>query len=147
LAADFRETKITEIVIPEFEAALEMTRQALTHLKVPAAEIQRATEASRDALLGARDSAARDFTLIRHLQAAEGAFALRWVQLSAASTLVNLTIKEAGVRSQTGASIVAVLRRGELNTNPDPAFRLQAEDLVAVIGTDAARQQFQALAN
>jgi len=38
---------IEEVTSPEFEAAIEMTRQALTHLNVPTEEIRRIASAMR----------------------------------------------------------------------------------------------------
>ncbi len=38
---------VYEVVLPEFEAGLEMTRQALLHLEVPSAEIQQLADATR----------------------------------------------------------------------------------------------------
>jgi CPA2 family monovalent cation:H+ antiporter-2 len=41
---------VYEVVQPEFEAGLEITRQALLHLNIPAAEIQRFTDGIRQEL-------------------------------------------------------------------------------------------------
>ena len=37
---EFKKLNISEVVIPEFEAGLEMARKALVHLHIPAAKIQ-----------------------------------------------------------------------------------------------------------
>ena len=47
----FRELKIMEVVLPEFEAGLEMTRKALANLGIPEMEIQGCTERLRQELL------------------------------------------------------------------------------------------------
>ena len=49
----FKELNISEVVLPEFEAGLEMTRLVLTHLRRPTQEIQQTTEALRQELLEA----------------------------------------------------------------------------------------------
>ncbi len=57
--AELRGLGVLEVVVPEFEAGLEMTRQALLHLGVPAAEIARCAEEERQAMAGGPDAAAR----------------------------------------------------------------------------------------
>jgi len=44
----FGELEVTDVVLPEFEASLEMLRQALLHLQMPAPEIQRHAELLRE---------------------------------------------------------------------------------------------------
>ena len=47
---EFKKLNISEVVIPEFEAGLEMARKALEHLYIPAAKIQHYTESLRQDL-------------------------------------------------------------------------------------------------
>jgi CPA2 family monovalent cation:H+ antiporter-2 len=42
---------------------------------------------------------------------------------------------------------VGIVRDDALEANPDADFRLEAGDLVAIIGTEAARRAFQAMAS
>ena len=140
----FRELEIEEIVLAEFEAGLEMTRQALIHLRIPAPEIQRHTESLRHELFAPIGSA-EDYKILGQLRSAERQFDLQWVLVVPTSSLVAKTIGEAAIRTTTGASVVGVIRDGKLKPNPDAEFRFQAGDLTAIIGTDDARQAFQKL--
>ncbi len=140
----FRELEIEEIVLAEFEAGLEMTRQALIHLRIPAPEIQRHTESLRHELFAPIGSA-EDYKILGQLRSAERQFDLQWVLVVPTSSLVAKTIGEAAIRTTTGASVVGVIRDGKLEPNPDAEFRFQAGDLTAIIGTDDARQAFQKL--
>ncbi|GJM45519.1 MAG: sodium/hydrogen exchanger [Gemmatimonadota bacterium] len=142
----FRELDVTEIVLPEFEAGLEMTRQALVHLLVPAPEIQRHTESLREKLLGGHHVKTPGYKLLTQLRSAEHQFDLQWTLLDPASALVDESIGATRVREVTGASIVGVIRGDQLTPNPDARFLLQARDLVAIIGTSTARTAFQELA-
>lgn len=138
-----QEQAIREIVVPRVEAGLEMTRQALLHLGVPASEIQRRTEALRQELIEpARDRPAASATL-GQLWAAEHAFDLEWIQLPETSRLAGRTIGTEAIRTRTGASVVGILRNGRLMPNPGPEARFEADDLVAIIGTTEARRSFQ----
>ena len=48
--AVFKELSVRDVVLPEFETGLEMTRQALVHLAVPHAQISSEMEAVRHAV-------------------------------------------------------------------------------------------------
>ncbi len=50
------------------------------------------------------------------------------------SPLSEKTIKELQVRKKTGATIIAVRRGKTIHTNPDPDFRLKADDLILFTG-------------
>ncbi len=144
----FREIGVTEVVLPEFEAGLEMTREALLHLRVPVAEIQRQTESLRSELLAPHMSTGRSaYRTLAQLRAAEHRFELQWVELQDGCSLAGRSIAEAGIRKASGASVVGIVRDDALETNPDADFRLEAGDLVAILGTEAARRAFQAMAS
>ncbi len=69
-----------------------------------------------------------------------------WVPVSEDWSCAGQTIREIGVRAQTGVSIVAVVRDGETIPSPDPDFRLLAGDTAVVIGTeDGIRKAFDLL--
>ena len=51
------------------------------------------------------------------------------------SPYVERTLGETEMRTRTSASIVAVVRDGEVHASPRPDFRFLAGDLVVVVGT------------
>ncbi len=57
------------------------------------------------------------------------------IRLSAASHWNGRLLGETRMRTETGASIVAVLRRAEAIPSPAPDFRLAGGDTLIVIGT------------
>lgn len=64
---------------------------------------------------------------------------LEWLTLSAGSPLAAQTIADARIRSRTGASIVAIVRRdGEAVPAPGPDDQFLAGDTVIVVGTPEA---------
>lgn len=140
--ATYRALGVTEVVLPEFEAGLEMLRQALIHLQMPVPEIERHTASLREQLLTGDQRAAR---LLTQLRSAERQFDLQWMRIEAGSPLIDVSIGEAQIRTRTGASIVGVLRGETLEPNPAPDFRLRSGDLVAIMGTHAARAAFDGL--
>ncbi len=62
---------------------------------------------------------------------------------TAAPGLVGRTLGDAEVRSQTGCTVVAVERDGEVLTDVGPDFRVEANDDLVIAGTDAGTNKFQ----
>ncbi|AEN06394.1 cation:proton antiporter regulatory subunit [Halolamina sp.] len=70
---------------------------------------------------------------------------IEWVDLEPESALVGTTLNEAGIRSETGVSVIAVQRGSETVSNPEPSFKLAAEDVLVAIGTREEQSAFKAL--
>ena len=137
---------IYEVVQPEFEAGLEMTRQTLLHVGLPATDIQQFTDAVRRELYAPLYEVHPDYSTVSHLQNARQLLQLQWLTLPADSPLVEKRIDEYQIRSSTGASLVAILRNGLLLPNPAADTRLEEGDVVAVLGDHQQFDKFRALA-
>ncbi len=133
---------VSEVVLPEFEASLEMTRQSLLHLKVPPTEVQRHTDTIRQELYAVLFNSNDSYRMLSQLRGAEQQFDLQWIRLSRESSMANRSIGISEIRKTTGASVVGVVRDGQLKPNPDANFVLMPEDLVAIIGSDGNREAF-----
>ncbi len=143
----FKELQVTDLVYPEFEAGLEMIRQVLLYLRIPVPEIQHHTENLRHQLLTQAATPADGYRTLGQLRAAEQQFDLQWVEIETDNPLIDQSIAEAEIRKTTGVSVVGIIRSAALETNPDPSFRFQQHDLVAIIGSAQARQQFHCFIN
>ena len=139
---EFKKLNISEVVIPEFEAGLEMARKALVHLHIPAAKIQHYTESLRQDLFASLFSENEEDKILEQLQWAEHHFDLQWMLIKPGSVLVGKTIGESEIRTKTASSVVGVIRNDKLETSLDVDFRFEANDRVAIIGTDSARETF-----
>ena len=142
----FKELGVKSVVLPEFEASLEMARKALLHFPIPVTEIQRQTESLRQGMFEPFFDGGHGYRTLVQLRTAEQQFDLQWVLLPEGSPLVTRSIGGVEIRKKTGASVVGVIRDHKLVANPDARFRFQVDDLVAIIGIDEARLAFQALA-
>jgi CPA2 family monovalent cation:H+ antiporter-2 len=138
---------VSEVVLPEFEASLEMTRQALLRLEVPANEVHRYTDTVRQELYAHMFNNGTDYRILSQLRGAEQQFDLQWIRLAPESPVVHKSIGEIGIRKKTGASVVGVVREDKLIPNPDADFVLQPHDLIAVIGSDDHRKSFCLMAS
>lgn len=63
----------------------------------------------------------------------EGLVSLQ-LPIPAGSPYANRTLGEARIRTRTGASIVAVVRRGQVHTSPGPDFVFADGDIAVVVG-------------
>jgi CPA2 family monovalent cation:H+ antiporter-2 len=70
---------------------------------------------------------------------------LTWVTLPANSPLIGQTIQAIAIRSLTGASVVGVMRDGNLHPNPNANYRFASGDLLAVMGNVQQLAAFQTL--
>lgn len=72
---------------------------------------------------------------------------IRWITVPSRSSLAGQTIQEAGIRSKTGASIIAVQRGTKTLSNPTPDTELRAEDVLVVVGLDKSHSALEELLN
>ncbi len=134
--------KVIEVVQPEFEAGLEMTRQALLHLDIPAQEIQHYLDTLRKDLYAQFYNSHPDYHLLSRLRSAAGLLELSWVPLGKSSYFKGKTLNDLKIRSKTGASVVGFLRDGFFHANPASTVSFRDGDYLAVMGTNEERQRF-----
>ena len=142
---EFKKLNISEVVIPEFEAGLEMARKALEHLYIPAARIHHYTESLRKDLFSSFYSENEENKILEQLKIAEHQYDIQWVMIETGSFLDGKTISELKLSTYEECSVSGVVRDEKLHPNPDQNFRFQADDRVAIIGTDSARENFSHL--
>ncbi|MCD6054732.1 MAG: sodium/hydrogen exchanger [Rubrobacteraceae bacterium] len=159
---------VFEAVQPELEAGLELARQALARFGVSAEEAHNFADGVRRELyapISGKEQAKEggDGAFARLRQASQ-AIEVEWVRLpeiqvpgknETESGILGHTIGDLGVRSETGASILAVVRGDEVIPNPgadlaleagDADLALEAGDAVGVLGTPEQRAAFRAIA-
>jgi CPA2 family monovalent cation:H+ antiporter-2 len=150
---------VYEAVQPELEAGLELARQALARFGVAAEEAQNFADGVRRELyapISGEESGREGDGLFERLRRASQAIEVDWVRLPEQEvaevgdgenrTLLGRTIGDLGVRSETGASILAVVRGDEVIPNPGAGLVLRAGDAVGVLGTPEQRTAFRAIA-
>ncbi|MEB3329233.1 MAG: TrkA family potassium uptake protein [Candidatus Sericytochromatia bacterium] len=65
------------------------------------------------------------------------------IEVRVPAALAGKTLAEADLRARFGVTIVAVLGADGLQVSPEPAFRLQADALIAVIGANEKLEAMQ----
>jgi len=143
-ATALAELGVYEVIHPELEAAIEMTRQGLIHANLPADQINEYADRIRRART-ARGELTSDFEFLEHLRDAAAHVNVSWVTLDAESPVAGVTLAEAKIRMLTGVSIVAVRRGTAVLPNPDADFRLEAGDAAGILATARQLDAFQEL--
>jgi monovalent cation:H+ antiporter-2, CPA2 family len=137
---------VYEVVQPEFEAGLEITRQALLHLRLSPDRIQHFTNAVRRELYAPLYQRRLQYQTIARLESASRLLELTWVQAPQDGPLPGRTIGRLQIRRRTGVSVVGVMRDGRVYPNPDADFRFAGGDYVAIMGSEEQLAAFRALA-
>lgn len=135
---------VHEIIQPEFEAGLEMVRQALLHFDIPAGEIETLSNTVREQVYQPFETPHHEGQLLQQMRLARRSVGIEWFALHTDAPLVGYSIGETAIRKTTGASVVTVVRGDAIYSNPGPEMRLLAGDSVAVLGTSDQREAFRA---
>ena len=139
------ESGVYMVVLPDMEAGLEIARQALLHLEIPVVVIQQYTDAVRQKLYAPIYQSNHDHQLLAKLDNIKNMLEISWVTLTPGSPLISKCIKDAAVRTKTGASIVGIIRDKVFHSNPKADYSFQEGDLVAVVGNQQERNEFKKL--
>ena len=123
-----------DVVIPEeFETSIEIFARVLAHYGVPRGDIERLVEEIRgshyEMLRG--DASGR---LSLDGVAGVPQMAIERMRLAPQSALAGKRLATTGLRSETGALVLSVVRGDAEIATPGPQFRLVAGDVLVVVG-------------
>ena len=139
---------VDEVTSPEYEAAIEMTTQALVHLDVPAHEILQVASVIRRERYGT-DAADRSTAATRMPKIGDISrqLSFTWMTVPPGSPFGGRALGDLRVRTTFGASIVGLIHDGTLLANPDSHALINTGDLVAVLGTRDQIARFEQAAH
>ena len=129
------------VIHPELEGGLEIVRHTLLQLGLSPQEIHRYMDAVREDHYDLDINSEEEHRLLHELLHAVKSIEIMWFRLPAGNDLVGKTLADANLRARTGASVVAILRTGEVMANPKSNTTFQAEDRIGLIGE---KEQFEA---
>ena len=122
------------IVHPELEGGLELIHHTLLSLGFPLGEVHQYSEAVRQDHYDFDITTDEEHRSLHNLLKVLKGIEIVWMEVSAASPLRGKTLAEANIRSQTGASIVALVRNKQLIANPKSMTVFETGDRMGVIG-------------
>jgi monovalent cation:H+ antiporter-2, CPA2 family len=123
-----------DVIHPELEGGLEIIRHTLLQLGYPLQEVFRFTDAVRHDHYELHINTDEEHRLMHDLIDASNSIEIRWFRIAEENRLVGQNLAEANLRARTGASIVAILRDGELMANPKSMTIFKSGDRIGLIG-------------
>ncbi len=135
---------VSEVVFPEFEVGLEITRQALQKLGVSPMKILEFTNSLRHSIYDSVDDNEKDYRILSNLRKANDLLELTWVDIEKNSPLINNTVKTLELRKKMGISVVGVIKSGKkVCPNPDVDYKFKEKDILAIMGNQEQVEEFQ----
>jgi len=128
----FKEAGAAQIVQPEFEASLELTKQALLGQKASPAELARAINFIRHSRVEDSDDYDYHPPIGEIIGFANEDFVGAWFKVK--DSLAGKTIKELDLRNKVGVTVLAVKREEQVVSHPVPGFSLLSDDSIYVVG-------------
>jgi monovalent cation:H+ antiporter-2, CPA2 family len=123
-----------DVIHPELEGGLEVLRHTLLTLDYPPLEVQQYADAVRRDQYEPSVSSAEEHRVLDQLIRTVRTIEIAWIPLASGSMAVGQTLAEANIRATTEASVIAILRDGQVIPNPKSAMRFQAGDVVGLLG-------------
>ncbi len=124
----------THTVLPELEGGMEMVLHTLLELGFPLREVYEYVDSVRRDRYNTTISSAEEYRSLRRLQRAVDHLEITWLPLEGTSPLVGQNLAQTNIRSRTGASVVAIIRGGQVMANPKSMTVFEAGDSIGVIG-------------
>lgn len=122
------------IVQPELEGGLELVHHTLLELGFPLREVHEYAQAVRRDHYNIEVTSADEHRSLDDLLSAFEGIEITWMKLQGDSPLVGKTLAEAGIRAFSGASVVALIRDGQLLPNPKSVTVFEVGDRLGIIG-------------
>ncbi|MBV6394959.1 MAG: Glutathione-regulated potassium-efflux system protein KefB [Anaerolineales bacterium] len=130
---------------PELEGGLEMVHHTLLILGYPLQEVHRYAEAVRKDRYNFNITTDEEHRSLHELLVAFQDIEIIWLTLREDCSLVGKSLSESDIRARSGASVVAILRAGQLIANPKSSTVFESGDRIGLIGDReqiAAAEQF-----
>lgn len=125
-----------DMVIPEeFETSIEIFAHVLKKFAVPDNVVDQQIKLVRAGRYGMLRGRQADRTMRTEWRAILEAAVTQTFLVHPDSPACGLTIRELDLRAKSGVLIVAVTRDGKPTTNPSPDFRLEAGDVLVLVGS------------
>jgi CPA2 family monovalent cation:H+ antiporter-2 len=135
---DLMQLGASEVVVEEFEATLELFARILEFYEIPGKTIQRELDIVRSEHYSImRDESLPKLKLdtLRHMGIHE---ALEVVEVEEGARALGESVAFLRLRQETGAAVIAVVRKGRALYPPDPCFEFRQGDTVVLVGNPNA---------
>lgn len=124
------------IVLPELEGGLELIHHTLLELNFPLHQVHAYTQAVRRDHYDLEEISNEEHESLDALLVAYKGIDICWMRVEEGSMLIDISLAEANIRMMTGASVVALIRDGQLHPNPKSQTVFQTGDKLGLIGDE-----------
>ncbi len=124
-----------DVVPEEFETSVEIFTRVMMKYLVPRDEIEKFTTEIRSHSYSMLRSPSGIGASVADLKAHVPEIEIQSIRISKNSPIAGRTIAEAQIRTRYGVSVVAIMRRSKLITNPASGEKLESDDILYVLGT------------
>jgi CPA2 family monovalent cation:H+ antiporter-2 len=122
------------VVHPELEGGLELMHHTLLSLGFPLSEVHHFAETVRRDRYDFDITTDEEHRSLHDLLLSMKGIEIVWMSIDAAGSLVGKSLAEVNLRAHTGASVVALVRNGQLTANPKSMTVFEPGDRIGVIG-------------
>jgi len=129
-----KELGANEVIPEEFETSVEIFSRLMATYMLPKDEIEKFAEEIRAGGYEMLRSLSRQATACPGIETCLPDMEIRSLRVQARSEAVGKTLAETQMRKKYGVTLLAVRRRDEITTIPDPDIRFEAQDLLFVVG-------------
>lgn len=127
-----------KLVVPEeFETSIEIAAHVLKEFRIPANVIEAQVTSLRAGGYGLLRGKPADRAMATELMRVFEQTITETFYLTEESRVCGQTIAESGLRAQTGASIIAIVRGGRATPTPPPDHVLEPGDVLILVGAHA----------
>jgi len=143
--AELHQRGATDVIVEEYEAALELFTRVLRHYEIPTSLIAQEVELARGEHYELMRGLARPDLRLDALKHLRIHTALDLVAVEEGSRAVGASPTSLDLRRVTGAVVIAAVRDGVAHYTPDPTFRFEPRDTVVLVGNREALDRAGAL--
>lgn len=131
---DLRELGADDVIPEEFETSIEIFSRVLREYGIARHVIQRQVAAIRSEGYQMLRMPSLPIVDMREIAEALESASTETLFVEADSIAVGKTIGELKLREKTGVTIIVLTREGQTDINPGPETRIQAEDVLVLLG-------------
>lgn len=132
--ADLEKLGANQVIPEEFETSVEIFSRVLREYGVSRNVIAREVDDIRRRGYEMFRSPSLPLAELEQIAAAFAATSTEPIHISAKSSAVGKTLKDLDLRRSTGATVTAAVRNGETEINLGPDFRIEADDILVILG-------------
>src|SRR3990172_3218276 len=126
-----------QVIPEEFETSVEIFARVLKDYRVPSNIIQNQIDLIRQEGYAMLRNPSLMGDRLSRLSAILEKTVMDTYYVDSPCSIVGTTVKDLDLRKKTGATIIAIARGNAAHTNPAPEFRIEAGDILVLLGSHA----------